>query len=418
MLGELSLDARNPKRVEDPFHAVEALPFFSPFDDWDAGLQTQYLRLANQSPKHRELLLARLTAESGQLFALMTLDRELFSKIRILQEHLREEDYHGIPYLDQPLRVGHAFLLAKTFDSPDRIDAFLDSYAPHQIDDRLKSKKSACLALHSDFNQKDNVTGSISLQFRSALDDASNPKDDYYVHCELSISGLEGEWRTEAKLHSLELDESLQAKGAGSKRFAHWLLWCLEQEAYGVPVESISLRANIDVGGYAWALYGFDFDQEAWVYAPPSEEERRRRHQLSSQERRREIITPILDSSDQLLNYLEQDVSGLSHTTFFERTHLSLNMLRRFLYDPETCEFVTPDAIAALGFEEQTIARSTNGSLYVGEIPPHETLDRRGHIGKFFMLGSSWLGRLPLQPSDPRHNPALKQALQRLHIAL
>jgi len=418
MLEKISREVIPSGRAEDAFDAVEALPFFSSFDPWDADTHAQYLRLADQSEKHRQMLAARLTLESGRTFAEMTLDHQLFLKIRHLQAHLEGERYHDMPYLDQSLKTGDALILAKIFGSPDRIDAFLDSYAPHNLDERLKCRPDACLNLINAFDRQGAASGSISFLFRAVLDDPSNPRDDYYAQCELSTFAMDGEWRTEVKLHTLELDQSLQTKGAGSKRFADSLLWCLEQEVYGTPIDSITLRANIDVGGYAWSLYGFDFDDEGWVSELPAPHEQQRRNNLSPQERRKEIVTPILDASEQFFGCIMQEGSDPSSTQAIHQARSCLQALRELLDHPETYDLVTPESIASIGIDQPKVTRCSNGAFYIGPVPPDQTPVREGHLGKFFMLGSSWLGKLPLKPSNPHENPALKSAFQRLHIPL
>lgn len=405
-----------PETVEEPpalYPLVEA---------WNPSQHQDLFAFAQRGPDHREALVQRLSSEVGRSLAEAFLDRSLFRDMQELHEHLSQETYRGLPYIDQELSFVDTLVLAKTFGSPDRVDAFLDMYHPSDVDDRLTcAKEGGCLIVLTDFSKQKGLTARIVVGFDAQLPEGSAKDPAYRSDACLYTSETEGRWTSYYELDRLELAPELQSHGAGSKIFSRCLLWCLEQELFGVPVESLRLKANIDVGGYAWSLYGFDFDHEAWASDTSLLQERSRRDALSPVERRREIAETLLKKQGHYLDSALLD----THTEDPETTASLHEYIDGFfrhidelLQDDSLCELVTPSLIASMGLEQPRLRQTDNGTFYLRSLPAGETLRREMHLGKRLLLDSTWYGRLALQPSDPHKNPALALAFKRLGIPL
>lgn len=205
------------------------------------------------------------------------------------------------------------------------------------------------------------------------------------------------------------LPNSVQEGGVAGKVLKESLA---EYDAMGV--ERIDLHANISVGGYAWASYGFEFDKNHH-----SEQNIEKLSEHFSE--KLEIILGTMDFFEESFDDEKDDWVKKAKIPALEKPLTdALEQLKAGR---------TPQEIAAVGidgpffcrdksdewhiFEKKAEAKSFSDKLKASD---NEHPDYKGalHVGKLVLLGSDWRGSIDLTktgPSKGKNRELLEKAL-------
>ena len=159
-------------------------------------------------------------------------------------------------------------------------------------------------------------------------------------------------------------------------------------------VDAITLSANIDVGGYAWASYGYGWDTEKYKL------------KKTSGEWLKADIETIAAGIQTFIDTLD-DVEGTISET--EKQSI-IDDLEKIDRNPLAC---TPQFLAGIGKKGPFLQQGESGKWYTGEAFQQALKDGREHeeskkykgsmhAGKFGMLKSHWQGRIDLKPDGPQ----------------
>lgn len=158
--------------------------------------------------------------------------------------------------------------------------------------------------------------------------------------------------------------------------------------------DAIALSANIDVGGYAWASYGYGWDVEKYNLKKTSGEWLKADIQTVAVGIRT-FMSTLEDAEGTVTDAQKQDI---------------LDALEKIAQNPLAC---TPQFLAGIGKGGPVLQRGESGKWYTNEAFQQAVKDGRErgeagdfkgpmHAGKFGMLGSHWQGRLDLKPDGPQ----------------
>ncbi len=149
-----------------------------------------------------------------------------------------------------------------------------------------------------------------------------------------------------------------------------------------LSIDEITLHANLDVGGYAWASYGYGWDKKEMEESGESVEA---------------LIERSIHHAEETFNQagLQEDTTAVA----------LLEALKKYQEYPES---VTPQMIASLGRKGPLLHKSKFGNWYTKEglQKAIESGDEEGeanpklggmHLGKILLLGISWYGKLELK---------------------
>ncbi|MBU1348777.1 hypothetical protein KJ781_01765 [Patescibacteria group bacterium] len=178
-----------------------------------------------------------------------------------------------------------------------------------------------------------------------------------------------------------ELPTSIKGNGLAAEVTATSL-----QEYDRIGANAITLHANIEQGGYAWAGYGYGWDQR--------------------KTREQDVGGLIGGVKAAFLDALQE--AGVDPSS--EAAHRTIEAIETAEQNPSAC---TPQHLALLGKEELLFRRGTSGRLYTdeafqaalaegSETDEMDTMKGPLHAGKLGMMGSSWYGRIDLKPDGPQ----------------
>lgn len=191
------------------------------------------------------------------------------------------------------------------------------------------------------------------------------------------------------------LPEGMKSQGLAAKMFERALP---EYERAGI--DQISLHANIDVGGYAWASYGFDWDADETVTQLHCGGDETRFSNMTEAEKSAAFVERIRIFCEECRNNLSKIYVGLG---FNEEAQPLQDILQKFselILNPEA---VTPQAIANFGKNEQLVIYRHPELGYVTADTMRENVAAnkskesdfiRFHPGKVALFGSEWYGKM------------------------
>ena len=206
----------------------------------------------------------------------------------------------------------------------------------------------------------------------------------------------EASLRRVVNLDHIELPAVLKATGIGTKVLRESL-----QVYDAMEIDEVTLHANIDMGAYAWAIFGFNWDLELM----------KKKFKKSNEA---ECIQRVITyARDRFLIALSDtgflDEGGLPKTTELQ------NLLRVFDAYLENPLAVTPQMLAAIGKDGPYFRRDEYGNWHEESdflkradtdqnpvLEEHQNHKGRFHAGKLGMLGNSWYGKINLKNKQER----------------
>lgn len=189
-----------------------------------------------------------------------------------------------------------------------------------------------------------------------------------------------------ANLDLIQLPDSLKGNNVAALEYQK-----REQELSKSGFDSMTLHANIDIGGYAWAAKGFGWDFNQMRRAG---EEQKPEEEIVS-----EFITERLEHLKQQL--IDSDID------------LTESSVKAIIEEYEQCAAnslaVTPQKLAQIGRNGPLFVQAESGRYYPQESyseemqkndPPRKEVKGGLHAGKIFLIGSDWYGKKPITKSE------------------
>lgn len=196
------------------------------------------------------------------------------------------------------------------------------------------------------------------------------------------------EYRRIGELNLITLPHSLKGNGVAQKEMD-----ASEQLMREHGFDAVTLHANIDVGGYAWAVKGYGWDIDAMREATTADE-----HMPAET-----ILKDFIESRLEVLRY-QLMVSNIDETD---------PNIASILSEYEACAknplAVTPQKLASIGKDGPFFIRTRSKRLipetqYTDELraadPPDAQQKGRLHAGKLFLLHADWYGKKSLKSSS------------------
>ncbi len=152
--------------------------------------------------------------------------------------------------------------------------------------------------------------------------------------------------------------------------------------------DAVALHANIDIGGYAWAVKGYGWNFDAM-----------RRTGENEMDTMQILSAFIVDRLTTVIrNLRESDID-------LEETGLQ-NIIAEVKLCVENPLAVTPQHLAQIGKDGPRFIQGVSGVFYPEdkyteaikmEDPPRSDVKGAQHIGKMLLIGSDWYGRKSLK---------------------
>ncbi|MCC7357541.1 hypothetical protein IT408_03480 [Candidatus Uhrbacteria bacterium] len=202
-------------------------------------------------------------------------------------------------------------------------------------------------------------------------------------------------------------------------------------EIYGsdkLNLDEIRLHANIDVGGYAWASYGYGWDHEGnaskrlATLAEKGEEivvggrEVFEYSELTAQDKKelsRMEIAGIIDGCGTTLDSISKSVARRGGTFPADLYQTFSDLIEAQRQNPD----VTPQDLAIMGTSLPKIYQTVSGEYYLedewsaaqqaGEVAANG-FKKPAHFGKLALLGSNWYGKIELSQDGSQEGKNLK----------
>lgn len=368
----------------------------------------QLAGIAAQNESVREQMMNSLVERVGKKFAERVLsDKEYRQKLNLLQEMLshrlegkesprfcKETSLENLVVVNEILG-DRAEAMVRTLD--------LRSYG-RGLNTGLKFTKmpdgeytDAIKIFGTTFDDEGNLTDAkvdVGFTFDGVGPDGKRNGDNALIHRafvrqmkEMPDGGMKPE--TIVRHEVFDLPDSIKGGGLAAEVTRSSLA-----EYDNLGVDAVTLNANIDVGGYAWATYGYGWDTE--------------KYQLdkTSGERLKADVRNIATGIKTFLEMLD-DAEG---TVSEAQKQNILDDLKQVAQNPLAC---TPQFLAGIGKEGPTLRRGESGKWYTNEAFQQALNDGRErredegfkgsmHAGKFGMLGGQWDGRIDLKPDGPQ----------------
>lgn len=239
-------------------------------------------------------------------------------------------------------------------------------------------------------------------------------------------TGKEQQYERVLTYDSFSIPEHIQSKGCAAKELAASMKPAME-----AGIDRLALHANISIGGYAWASYGFGWDTrrtaEIMVNAYIDDQKKRKKEGLepATEGDVAEVVPSITSSADLSKDQIAELAQRYISTFVYARR----NVMSRLLVDaglmkkgekppsefadvwqelrdmeahPETA---TPQRIAGLGH-----------SLSLRISPEELKPSLPSHLGKAAMIWSSWYGTIDLSTDNDHRKILLEKLAQATSI--
>lgn len=161
-----------------------------------------------------------------------------------------------------------------------------------------------------------------------------------------------------------------------------------------MEVDSITLKANINVGGYAWACYGYGWDEE----------------KMDPQDIRA-FVQDLRDSLDRdIITEIRNQNESEGAKSVFAAAQPALERILQQLDQWLSADAlnVTPQQIATLGKDGPFLKRDSLKRWHLADSFSESVLEEdsatkgRTRIGKALLLDSKWYGKIDLKANTPQ----------------
>lgn len=190
-----------------------------------------------------------------------------------------------------------------------------------------------------------------------------------------------GETRLVVDHVKFELDDGIKGKGIGKEVLRRSL-----EEYDRLGVDEIKLHANIDVGGYAWAKYGFGWDMPEEL-----------------------VTTTVL----RIASRAEEGLDRLVKVGLFSPDDPEVQAAReeyaKFKNDPAS---VTPQDLAEAARDLRFVFVKEGRRFYRADDPKVKGKGRQMHLGQAAMMGSDWQGAMKISKGPGGEKTRERQLLE------
>jgi hypothetical protein len=346
------------------------------------------LRSVENHPKHQEHLRGELERAIGKTYAKRFIEdasyREELSEVASQLDGKLGEDG---PRICDAAQINKLVFAHELFGRNIRaiVDAMnLSNHTPELI---LNTKEMSAV-IYIDEPTFDDKTGDCTGEMSSAL---------AYRHGEVSgriertfriqrvPQGNTQEYQRIGELNLITLPHSLKGNGVAQKEME-----ASEQLMREHGFDAVTLHANIDVGGYAWAVKGYGWDIHAMREATTADKH--------------------IPAETILKDFIESRIEVLRYQFMVSNIDEADPMIASILSEYEACAknplAVTPQKLASIGKDGPIFIRTRSKRLipetqYTDELrasdPPDTTQKGGLHAGKLFLLQSDWYGQKSLK---------------------
>ncbi len=377
------------------------------FNPWDKETYQSLLNMVQDAPLVQRKMQELLKGTYGALFEHKLANPEYVKRLAEFAERLEQETYMELPFLQEPPPLTQLITLYETFGSIERMK---DLCTALDVNKHLPDWKHKPVDSRGIFNvsgvtfSKEKVTGIINIRLETENNDETTDVDrDITLNIDRNHdTGIE-EKHLLVKHSSFMLPESLQGQGVAKKILRDSFGWYEQQKKEGVPVLDVRLRANVGVGGYAWAAYGFGWDKDTMVqrYKEEAKKQKKTLEPLDFIDEWARALTEHVNECERRANIFFAKVKNLTPEI---RAAIAQEFadVRADTNNPKLQELVTPQRIAALGKRRYEFAeiKDEDGLIHWYLLPTSVkgTRLQEMHLGKAMSLGLNWYGKLPMEP--------------------
>ncbi|MDQ7814315.1 MAG: hypothetical protein RDU25_00705 [Patescibacteria group bacterium] len=306
------------------------------------------------------------------------------------------------------------------FGNVENLQKILSGMELSRYSDELRLEQDGSPIQLIDFNFDPN-NGSIetSLNFQLSYNEGQG-----FINRDFRLTEAVDESGDEEKAKSVKhavfkLPDNMKSNGIAAKVLESCLAGYRDSD-----IDTIKLHANIDVGGYAWASYGFDWDEDEMtklkfesdsvrdanqqggerlnhVQTGQIKKNAAAEYQNLSAERKQEIF---VESIREFLDSCKLAFEGVCMSNDIDLNDPELiNIIAEFDELMKNPEAATPQAIAKIGRDSKFKLYRDREGLWYKEEQRQEMLANgtatekdfiKFHPGKIAMFGTSWYGKV------------------------
>lgn len=395
---------------------------------------------ASRHAETKELVIGRLNDLIGKKCAeSFFTDPEYRAQIRAIQEQLRTPIKEDGPMLSEQNDLKALVMFKEMFGTHIRDIAQALDLSTHESKLSYDPEKRPVFDIRMGvFNDDGEFDGVIGAGYRMRDEDGGESVI-FRQFIRTVEKTAEGEDKTSLRVEheTFELADSLKSKGIAAKVTKASL-----EQYDAIGADEITLHADIDVGGYAWASYGYGWDSRvmsgqyflkqrqetavAELRAKNPTADKKEESRVRSEARKRASEEYARMSPQEHLQILGERVSEIARegrnralSAFREAGLVDANgassdpkvreLLTAFSRAEENPLAVTPQHLAAIGKDGPILRKAVSGKWYSedafnaavasgeeeGELPEQPG---QFHAGKIGLLGSDWYGTVELKP--------------------
>lgn len=394
---------------------------------FSAEEMSRVMRIGDVSAESRSMMQEAFSQQVGSKMAERILKEPAYlQQLASLEGSLSRPLREGGPELSSKRSFKNLVALKETvgdFSAEFAQAIDLKQYSP-ELDTGLTYQTSKDLI---DFEQVeiDEVSGELLTKIafsigyrREGVDDASDEKNGLISRnlCRSVQKNEQGEPMVKKYIeHSIfKLPAGVKDAGIAAQMTKRSL------EMYGsdkMDLDEIRLHANIDVGGYAWASYGYGWDEEGNAsqrlakLAEKGEEiivggrEVFEYEELTFEDKKELARQEV----DEIIRGSQASLDSIAASMRRRGSSIPAELYQSLAEQVEACRQkpdVTPQDLALMGDALPKFYKSAEGEYYLeqeweqaqaqGE-KPAEGFKKPAHFGKIAMLGSNWYGKIELR---------------------
>ncbi len=391
---------------------------------WQPEAYQTYITLSKTSPFLSELCLRFFENQFGPYFAKKLQDENYIAELSHFAKHLEQTKIQGINLIDPPLALSQVMVVRETFESTERLTGLCDAFdIGKYLPEWDGQTDNGVLDIGYGSFSETSMQGTINIKLKMKKDEMEaeidrnlslnvefDEKDDSQPKKALSVVHI-----------GFKLPDEVQNQGIAKHVLRDSFEWYFEQKKHGCNVAEVELLANISVGGYAWAAYGFGWNKEKMSQGEAEllKGETGKDSQLNHEKLWRAALTRHVQEckkrAEGFLKYV-YDLTPDDRGNLLEELDDALLDAT----DPLTSELVTPQRLACLGkmgrqfvqiqYDEDSVR------WYPEPAPVEGKVLQRMHLGKAMSLGLGWHGRLSLEPKTDLERGQLEQLKKRIDL--
>lgn len=401
-------------------------------------LDLERLRLvSNSNTKLEAGVRIALQDRVGNKFSEKLLNVEYVARLNQLQEFLKQkiEGMENVTVCEESLMsIDHLIAIHETLGTPENINDLISALDLKKDAPELEYEENLRLIQPAFANfdlESGELNSDITVGIRYGKEDSYLSRG--FLHKPKKLA--DGTWGSEraVKHDVFRIQEDLGNRGIAKHMLKRSLDWYLDQNKKHPenPIAEIQLEANIDVGGYAWASYGFGWDKDGMIDRYRERTFNPKEENKNKSEREREIIFRntvkdyVTSAKERFQNIAIKLLRGSLSTAEKQSINEILNEYDRALEDINSDDLVhdvTPQRLALIGKNGPRFIQDEHHDWYTeqqfneSKRSPAEDSQGPAHAGKFGMLGrdNRWYAKIELTESGSQNGKNLKLLQERL----